>query len=737
MAKDVIITPASGLVDFKDTLGVSDATIQLDDLGNLNISNPGGELSIGDGGGNLYIGDGLASVDIIFEQNGSVRALTGKTLTLGQSDSFVTTASPFGFLSPDGTKQITARMLNTDALSFQGGAGELLSLSDSMTGTIFTVNDVSGIPSIEVIDTGLVKLAQYSGNVVIGSATNLGQKFQVAGTTALGTDLANYLQVTGATTTNAVSITTAGSDTNIGLTITTKGTGNIILDTGTSTGDIELKPGTSHFRLYDDDSSHYYRFITGNRTANYDITLPAGSVTLTTGTSVVTTRSISTTSPLSGGGDLSANRTFSLATGYGDTQNPYASKTANNFLAAPNGTAGVPTFRAIVAADIPTLNQNTTGSAATLTTTRTIWGQNFNGGANVTGAISGITTASMSDQLTNTLAIGTAPFVITSTTRVLNLNVATAGTADTLTTARTIGGVSFNGSANINLPGVNTAGNQNTTGSAATWTTARTLTIGSTGKSVNGGSNVAWSLAEIGAAASTSTVNLTGAQTVAGVKTFSSNISVPSAADTTGSSTAGINLNAQGSGYLFGTTGDGASSTISNVKLTSWFGIGFSPSISGQTVPQWQNAVWIDVRTGTIAARSDITAYASDERLKTNFVTIQNPLEKLKSIAGYEFDWLTDKCKTLGFQPSTIHEHGVKAQEIQRVVPDAVTIAPFDDNGNRVSKSGENYLTVKYEKLVPLLIESIKEQQTQIDELKDQLTSLTAMINTLRLGTKN
>jgi hypothetical protein len=95
-----------------------------------------------------------------------------------------------------------------------------------------------------------------------------------------------------------------------------------------------------------------------------------------------------------------------------------------------------------------------------------------------------------------------------------------ATTATTLQTARTIGGVSFNGSANINLPGVNTAGNQNTTGSAATlttartingtsfngsanittanWGTARTLTIGNTGKSVNGAGNVSWTLAEIG-----------------------------------------------------------------------------------------------------------------------------------------------------------------------------------------------------------------------------------------------
>jgi hypothetical protein len=61
-----------------------------------------------------------------------------------------------------------------------------------------------------------------------------------------------------------------------------------------------------------------------------------------------------------------------LNSAYGDTLNPYASKTANYFLAAPNGSAGVPTFRAIVAADIPTLNQNTTGTAAGLSATLAI-----------------------------------------------------------------------------------------------------------------------------------------------------------------------------------------------------------------------------------------------------------------------------------------------------------------------------------------------------------------------------
>lgn len=80
------------------------------------------------------------------------------------------------------------------------------------------------------------------------------------------------------------------------------------------------------------------------------------------GTAPVT--SVGATSPVASSGGTTP--TISLNSGYGDTLNPYASKTQNYVLASPNGSAGVPTFRALVAADIPTLNQNTTGSAASL-----------------------------------------------------------------------------------------------------------------------------------------------------------------------------------------------------------------------------------------------------------------------------------------------------------------------------------------------------------------------------------
>lgn len=77
---------------------------------------------------------------------------------------------------------LTAYPTNGGTLSFDGSTGQLFSVTNNMTGTIFSANDVSGIPSIEVIDTGLVKIAQYSGNLLLGSGTDTGlAKLQVTG----------------------------------------------------------------------------------------------------------------------------------------------------------------------------------------------------------------------------------------------------------------------------------------------------------------------------------------------------------------------------------------------------------------------------------------------------------------------------------------------------------------------------------------------------------------------------
>jgi hypothetical protein len=86
------------------------------------------------------------------------------------------------FQGTGNSTDITLRVTSAGSLSVEGTTGQLFSVTDSMSGTIYSVNDISGIPSIEVLDTGLVKLAQYSGNVVIGSATDDGiNKFQLTG----------------------------------------------------------------------------------------------------------------------------------------------------------------------------------------------------------------------------------------------------------------------------------------------------------------------------------------------------------------------------------------------------------------------------------------------------------------------------------------------------------------------------------------------------------------------------
>ena len=105
--------------------------------------------------------------------------------------------------------------------------------------------------------------------------------------------------------------------------------------------------------------------------------------------------------------------------------------------------------------------------------------------------------------------------------------------------------------------------------------------------------------------------------------------------------------------------------------------------------------------TSTLRAQGDVIAYySSDKRLKDNVTPIPNALDKINAISGYEFDW-NDKQDTYEG-----HDVGVIAQEIEEILPEVVTTRE------------DGYKAVKYGKIVPLLIQGIKEQQKQIEELK-------------------
>jgi hypothetical protein len=126
----------------------------------------------------------------------------------------------------------------------------------------------------------------------------------------------------------------------------------------------------------------------------------------------------------------------------------------------------------------------------------------------------------------------------------------------------------------------------------------------------------------------------------------------------------------------------------------------------------------------------DIIAYASDKRLKHNIQPIENALSKVKSLTGMTYQW-NEVGRLHGWEPDMkIREAGVFAQDVQAVLPEAVRPAPFDHELGK-SKSGENYLTVKYEKIVPLLIEAIKELAEKNKKLEQKNEEFETLLNSL------
>jgi hypothetical protein len=125
--------------------------------------------------------------------------------------------------------------------------------------------------------------------------------------------------------------------------------------------------------------------------------------------------------------------------------------------------------------------------------------------------------------------------------------------------------------------------------------------------------------------------------------------------------------------------------------------------------------------TGEIRATENVSAFVSDKRLKENICNIDKPLDKLLKLNGVYFT-TNEFAEQFGYTDKKL-QVGLIAQEVQTVLPEAISIAPFDMNKHGHSLSGENYLTVLYDKVIPLLIECLKEQKILIDELSNKLNS--------------
>jgi hypothetical protein len=148
--------------------------------------------------------------------------------------------------------------------------------------------------------------------------------------------------------------------------------------------------------------------------------------------------------------------------------------------------------------------------------------------------------------------------------------------------------------------------------------------------------------------------------------------------------------------------------TDSNSAALRVTGGGIQASVTGTA--NFGHAI---VGGGSATFTGDVIANTSDKRLKTNIINIDSPLEKISKINGVYFNW-NELAKELSDKNTEIREVGFIAQEVQVILPEIIKPAAFDV----LLKTGQNYLTIQYEKIVPLLVESIKQLKRELDELK-------------------
>jgi len=178
-----------------------------------------------------------------------------------------------------------------------------------------------------------------------------------------------------------------------------------------------------------------------------------------------------------------------------------------------------------------------------------------------------------------------------------------------------------------------------------------------------------------------------------------------------------------GNGNRVAFTTDGSTDSTPNASVRG--------STNDLIVQNWSGSVsqdnfYVFGASRDAAAAGNITAYYSDERLKTKTGLIDNALDKVLSLEGFTYIE-NELARSVGYNNQK-QQVGLSAQKVKAVLPEAVALAPFDydpqDDGTIISKSGEDYLTVDYSRLVPLLIEAIKEQQAHINRLEQKINLL-------------
>ena len=501
-------------------------------------------------------------------------------------------------------QNITARVYPTSngTLSFEGTSGQLFSITNSLTGTIFSVNDVSGIPSIAVQDTGLISMAPYSGNVSIGSTSDQGYRLYVGGSLSASTVAAATGSFSGSQSINTTTPGTAAYQLNFiggGTSDYAQAMTWAWSSSGVQAGIYVQSSGSYGTKMYLATTDS---FATGSKTA----------------LSIDHTGLVQTT------------RNYLQA--YGSVRAPvFYDSDDTGYYIDPNN------YSFLYSVSVNVGNEGLGGSNSS------------NAGLVLRGNYNSNTWAHKFHKLDN-------------------------GSGVALYLSQTAGTGSWSG-----LQGW---------GSGLGYTTVvyGSLSADSLYSPIFYDRNDTGYYVDPNSTSNISILNVTGNwATRTNPEAFSIRGTYPSLCFRA----------TNGSGQYWLIHNDAGSSL-------NWYSSG-----SGTDGGSWNRGMWIDT-SGNLTCSGNITAY-SDVRLKTNIETFTKALDTVKQLRGVRFEWIDSGKKSIG----------LIAQEVELVLPELIITS---EKTNIDTKDVlDNIKSLDYSKIIGVLIEAIKEQQTQIEELKAQL----------------
>ncbi len=658
------------------------------------------------------------------------------------------------------------------SLSWEGSAGQLFSITNDLSNNLFGVNDVSGIPSLEVYANGLVSIAPFGGNVVIGNTAELilspGTGLHANG--SFGT-AGHVLHTNGSAVYWAADDNSGGTVTSVatgnGMTggpVTTTGTVSVLANTGIVANTTGVFVNATYIGTLSANNTTYVNGKTeGNLNVNSAVYANASitnTFTVGTGTYFVSNGNvgIGITNPayrlqvvpsFTGDGIFStasdgsltriglynSNRAWSISN-YGTAYSP------NGRFAIADESAGAVRFAIDTSGSVTAFvdyrapifydSDNTAYYADpnSLSRMNSIFCDQYrilNGGLFIWQNSAGATNQKNWDTYAGNDVNGTLTF------RAVNDAYSAANSWLTVTRSGfdpqviTLGGIYTTAAGSLRAPlfydsdntgyYVDPAGTSILNTQKSFWTSyTDNWNVSNDGKNrfYFGANARTYFGSQNGYEFRSSTDGNIGNLDNDGTFYNYASVRSPLFYDQNNTayyvdpaSTSNIN-GLTVAGTITGSISGSAGTFTSTTQNSQFNSIGVNTAASGTA--------------GEIRATNNITAYYSDKRLKNILGLISSPLEKIKKLSGIVYK-NNDVAKSFGYEDE-YEQVGVIAQEVEKVLPQIVKLAPFDtkyDNGKEVSISGENYKTVQYEKLIPLLIEAIKEQQEQIDELKCRL----------------